>query len=89
VTSKPRTHSSRWMPAVSEICWHSPLGVATLREIFPGIGNLLSYCNNITLSAFVHIFRTVRVSSPSSTPTLYLLFNRYRGSIAGVKSVGA
>jgi hypothetical protein len=48
------------MPAASEICWHSPQGVATLREIFPGIGNLLSYCKNFTLSAHVHVFRAVR-----------------------------
>jgi len=48
------------MPAASEICWHSPQGVTTLREILPGIGDLLSYSRNITRSAFVHVFRAVR-----------------------------
>jgi len=48
------------MPAASEICWHSPQGVATLREIFPGIGDLLSYCKSIPLSALVHVFHAVR-----------------------------
>jgi hypothetical protein len=48
------------MPAASEICWHSPQGVATLREIFPGIGDLLSYCKTIPLSALVHVFHAVR-----------------------------
>ena len=48
------------MPTASEICWHSPQGVATFHEMFPAIGDLLSYCKNITLCAVVHVFRAIR-----------------------------
>ena len=42
------------MPAASEICWHSPQGVATLRDISLGIGDLLSSRDDIALSALMH-----------------------------------
>ena len=97
------------MPAASEICWHCAQGVATVRDMFRGTGDVLQGVATVrdmfrgtgdllraaALLPCVPLFwqcpsYTGHLSfEPYSSTSTLVLFNSYRGSFAGDKTIGA